>query len=302
MPPPRAHRFYPRPLLFLHIPKAAGSTLMEIVVRQYPGGKGFRFTGSPENLAGFIGLSEPERASYDVLHGHVAYGVHRHIPGDATSITMLRDPVERIISHYYFVLRKPDHYLHERVSRGGGGGGPMTLRQYVEQRTSIELDNDQTRYFIEQPDPRDRFTPITPELLEAAKANLERRMVVVGLAERFDESLVLAQCAFGWLNVTYERKNVTENRPGQAAIDPQTLDLIRDINRYDVALYEHAVTLFERQVSTLGDVFDERLRLFRSQQARRAEGARAPYTTAPWSASSRPSSSSAPWSSSPSST
>lgn len=302
MPRPRAHRYFPRPLIFLHVPKAAGSTLMEIVVRQFAGGKGFRFTGSPDNLAGFIAMTEAERASYDVLHGHVPYGIHTHVPGGATYITMLRDPVERIISHYYFVLRKPDHYLHDRVARGGPRGGAMLLHQYVEQRTSIELDNDQTRYFIEQPNPADRFTPITPDLLDAAKSTLGRHMAVVGLAERFDESLVLAQCAFGWLNVTYERKNVTENRPGQAAIDPATLALIRDINRYDVALYEHAVTLFERQVTVLGDAFDARLRDFRTRQARRADAASAPYTTAPWSESSPPSSSSARWSSSPSST
>ncbi len=143
-------RYYPRPLIFLHIPKAAGSTMQEIVVRHYKGGKGYRFTGAPERFRAFAAMPEAERASYDVMTGHVPFGVHRHVPGPSVYMTMLRDPVERIVSHYYFVLSKPDHYLHAAVKGGGEvGGGGMTLHEYVERRTSIELDNDQTRYFIE---------------------------------------------------------------------------------------------------------------------------------------------------------
>lgn len=258
------HRYHPRPLIFLHVPKAAGTTLQEIIVRQYPGGKGFRFTGAPEREREFLAMSDAERAAYDVLTGHVAYGIHRHVPGSPVYVTMLRDPVERIISHYYFVLRKPDHYLHDLVA-----GGRMSLRDYVERRASIELDNDQTRYFVEQPRPTDRFVPITPDLLERAKRNLERGFAVVGLAERFDESLVLMQGAFGWLDVTYERRNVTEDRPGRHQIDDATLAVIRDVNRFDAELYEFAVRLFERRVESLGDAFDDRLRVFRQAQARR---------------------------------
>ena len=43
--PPRRGAMYPRPLVFIHIPKAAGTTLAEIIVRQYMGGRGLRFTG-----------------------------------------------------------------------------------------------------------------------------------------------------------------------------------------------------------------------------------------------------------------
>lgn len=261
---PGNSRYYPRPLIFLHVPKAAGSTMQEIVVRHYKGGKGYRFTGAPERLRAFAEMPEAERASYDVMTGHVPFGVHRHVPGPCTYMTMLRDPVDRIVSHYYFVLSRPDHYLHAMVRERA-----MTLRDYVEQRASIELDNDQTRYFLEPTGEDPRFTPITDDLLERAKRNLEEFFPVAGLAERFDDSLVLMRCVFGWRDVTYERRNVTENRPRLAEVPAETVRVVREINRYDVALYEFAVGLFERRVAEHGRHFADCLRVFAAMQAAR---------------------------------
>src|SRR5689334_9353606 len=68
---------YPRPLIFLHIPKAAGTTLQDYLLRHYfPGGKCFRFTGEDSRLAEFLALPQAERDRYDVLAGHVHFGVH----------------------------------------------------------------------------------------------------------------------------------------------------------------------------------------------------------------------------------
>lgn len=243
-------RFFPRPLVFLHIPKAAGSTMQEIVVRHYRGGKGFRFTGSRERFRSFVEMSEADRASYDVMTGHVPFGVHRHIPGGCAYMTMLRDPVDRIVSHYYFVLSRPDHYLHRTVTER-----KMSLRDYVEQRASIELDNDQTRYFLEPADDEARFTPITDDLLAVARRNIAESFAVVGLAERFDDTLALMQCVFGWLDLSYRRKNVTHDRPSLEEVPSDAREVIREINRHDVALYAFARELFERRIAEHGPHF-----------------------------------------------
>ncbi len=264
-------RYYPRPLVFLHVPKAAGSTMQEIVVRHYRGGKGFRFTGAPERLRQFVEMPEPERASYDVMTGHVPFGIHRHIPGGCTYMTMLRDPVERIVSHYYFVLSQPGHYLHDRVATAR-----MSLHEYVEQRVSIELDNDQTRYFLEPAGPDPRFMPITEELLRRGRENLEEHFPIVGLAERFDDSLVLMQCVFGWLDLSYRRKNVTRDRPALADIPARTIDLIREVNRFDVALYRFAAELFERRVAGHGPHFEEARRAFAARREEQTAAVGAP--------------------------
>src|ERR1043165_7024098 len=57
--------FWPRPLVFLHIPKAAGSTLQELIVRQYANARYYRFTGDTRQWRDFPTLPEDERALYD---------------------------------------------------------------------------------------------------------------------------------------------------------------------------------------------------------------------------------------------
>lgn len=263
---PKANRFYPRTLIFLHIPKAAGTTLQDIVIRQYRQGNAYRFTGSPQRLQAFKDMPESVRAGFDVLTGHVHFGLHRWVPGPSTYMTMFRDPVDRVVSHYHFVLRSPEHYLHPVVMGKG-----YSLHDYVANRTTIELDNDQTRYLLLQEHREIPHGQMTRSMLDDAMGVLAAYFPVIGLAERFDESLVYMQCQFGWLDVSYEKRNVTKDRPKVEQVPAETLDLIRETNQFDVALYEFAKGLFERRVAALGPAFERRMDAFRRAQAAGAE-------------------------------
>ncbi len=244
--PVPAHRFWPRPLVFVHIPKAGGSTLQESILSHYPGGKFYRFTGDTQQWLDFPGVDEEERASFDVLVGHVHYGVHRYLPEPATYMTMLRDPVDRVVSHYYYVLSDTTHYLHPIVAQRG-----YTLYEFAMTRVSHELDNDQVRWLTE-PHHFD-IERVDRSLLDEAKWNLEHGFAAFGLMERFDESLRCLESAFGWnRSPARERKNVNPDRPPLSEIDPAALEVIRQVNQFDVELYEFAKALFEEQACRLG--------------------------------------------------
>jgi len=45
------------------------------------------------------------------------YGIPECLPQGATYITMLREPVARVLSAYYFILRRPLHPLHRKLKR-----------------------------------------------------------------------------------------------------------------------------------------------------------------------------------------
>jgi hypothetical protein len=238
-------RVAPAPLIFVHIPKAAGSTLQEIIVRHYQGCRGFRFTGDAERLEAFRSLSQEDRDSFDLLQGHVHFGVHELLTRPATYITMLRDPVDRVVSHFHFVTANPDHYLHRQL-------GGMTLRDYAVTRASHELDNDQVRWLCAA----DHFDVpvgrVSRAMVEEAKWNLANAFEAIGLMERFDESLRCLSAAFGWRDTEPPAKrNANRHRPSLSDVPQETLDAIRRINRYDVELYEFAAGLFEEQVSRL---------------------------------------------------
>ncbi|MFG0283440.1 MAG: hypothetical protein ACF8R7_03370 [Phycisphaerales bacterium JB039] len=224
------------------MPKSGGTTLEGIVRRQYPGGKLYRFTGETRNFAAFRALPEGERASYDLLSGHMYFGMHGWVPEPATYMTMLREPVDRVVSFYYYVKRRPDHYMWNF-----GFTESMTLRQFLEQGRCIELDNFQTRNLGPEPRRYLGFGLVSDYMRGLALAHLEQ-MAAVGLTDRFDESLEILRHRFGWQDLAYERMNVTRDRPSLDDIDPATLDLIRQINRHDIAIYRRACQIFEAQL------------------------------------------------------
>ena len=114
----------PGTTIFLHIPKAAGSTLTTIIQRQYrpeemiKSYELIRFAAATHgNLSSlesarfrysYVKTMAPEKlAQVKVLMGHEGFGFHNLFSAPTTYITMLREPVERVISHYYDVLSQP---------------------------------------------------------------------------------------------------------------------------------------------------------------------------------------------------
>lgn len=246
--PTRRRAFWPRPLVFVHIPKAAGSTLQEVIVRQYMGGRALRFTGDTQQWLDFKKASKEENGQYDLLCGHVHFGVHEYLPEPATYITMLRDPVDRVVSHYHFVLANPSHYLYPVLA-----GRNFTLRDYALTRASHELDNDQVRWLCARHHFDVPVGQVSRDMVEEAKWNLANAFAVVGLMERFTDSLRCLQAEFGWRDVTPpESRNVNKRRPRLADIPADTIKAIEEVNRYDRELYDFAKGLFERQMNRLG--------------------------------------------------
>lgn len=241
-------RYWPRPLIFLHIPKAAGSSLQEWVFRHYSGGRAYRFKGDKDNWREFANLPETERALYDVVLGHVNFGVHELLPEPATYMTMLRDPVDRVVSHYYYVLSTPTHYLHKKVAGRG-----YSLLEFALTRLSHELDNDQVRWLTSRHHDEIPVGGIDRRILDEAKWNLEHGIAALGLMERFSESLACFERAFSWEHIPMEAaRNVNAERPPLSEMAPEALEAIREVNRFDVELYEFAQALFEEQKNRLG--------------------------------------------------
>jgi hypothetical protein len=217
------------------------------VVRQYRTGRGFRFTGAPAQLEEWKSLPQEERDSYDVLQGHVHFGLHEWLTRPPLYMTMLRNPVDRAVSLYYFVKSQPGHYLHKLIF-----DKPMSLQEFAEKRVTIELDNDQTRWLCARPHKAVPPGKVSRELVEEAKWNLASSITAFGLVERFDESLCCFARAFGWSDVSYPaRKNVTPDRPALEEVPEAAIEAIRHVNNCDIELYELALALFEEQMLRL---------------------------------------------------
>jgi hypothetical protein len=175
----------------------------------------------------------------DVLSGHMAFGAHRHLPGRYTYVTFLRDPVDRVISDYFYVLRTPSHVLYDPVATER-----YTLADYVTSGITFFTNNLHARLLSG----RGETVPVgacTDALVDEAIAHLEAHPSVVGLTERFDESIVLMKHRLGWRLPLYRVKNKTQGRPRKSEVSEADRALIRAHNAQDLALYAYARTRFE---------------------------------------------------------
>jgi hypothetical protein len=245
-------------IIFLHIPKTAGTTLDQIILRHYRFKQIYQ-TGliAQEGVTAFKNMSEEARAGYKLLKGHMNFGIHHYIPGPYAYFTFLRDPIDRTISNFYFIYRDNNHPLYNLIHEN-----KMDLEQYLSERLDPMLFNAHTRLLsgVWDTNPAGGCNEFH---LEQAKENLKNHIQVIGLTEQFDESLLLLGKAFGWKHLYYKRLNVTKNRPQRQNLSSNFISAVQQANLLDISLYEYAQTLFDAQIQQMGPDFSAEVRRFR---------------------------------------
>lgn len=223
-------------------------------VLYYPAGFEQERWDSPEPPAELL-----ERLRHPALRavvGHFHFGLHRHVERPCRYVTMLRDPVDRMLSLHRHMQR---HYHLD-----------MGLEEFISSPPMREADNGQTRRLA------GRLSPIgqcTGEDAELAVQHLEQ-IAVAGITGRFDLSLLLFGHALGWEQGprVYYPRNVEPERPGRTNLPTHVLELLRSRQEHDVRLFAAAQRRLDRQVDALPPSFADELAAFRREQRRFADG------------------------------
>ncbi|MDH3688219.1 MAG: sulfotransferase family 2 domain-containing protein [Gammaproteobacteria bacterium] len=240
----------PRSLIFLHIPKTGGTTLRNIIAEQYEDDSVFSI--GPlinEAIQGFRHQPQTRRQRIRLLQGHMAFGLHIHLERPISYFTLLRDPMERALSDYCYVKTSSHHPLHRLVAG-------MTVGDYLQSGLTGQLSNGQTRLLCGDCMPGEPgipgVRPMEEQDLELAISNLNEHFIVVGLVERFDETLTLLKRKLHWKRPLYVKANVGPKDVGHNMLSESDERLIAKLNDLDIRLYQTAERLFRQQVNAEG--------------------------------------------------
>jgi hypothetical protein len=249
----------PGPVIFLHIYKTGGQTLHRSFVRNYPGESWLPMyvgpmglpTGKAEGSSANPGWIAEEARRYvraratprtRCVFGHFAYyGLHELLPTTSRPryATFLREPVERVISLYYYLRNSSVNAWHDEIVHMD-----WSLAEWFERTPALWIRNGQVRQLLigTYPDVETE-RELTREHLAEAQARLAD-FWFVGFTESFaqDAARLYRRLAFAQLEPG-DAVNVT---PGKEPVPEAIRRRIAGDNALDLALYDYARQLRRR--------------------------------------------------------
>ncbi len=261
-----AHRFF-----FVHVMKTGGTSFVFQLLRNFAPDEVYPDTAldrrSPTDAEPYASLTALEKLSPErrrairVYTGHFPLVARELMGPDVVTLTLLRDPVDRVVSVLKHFKRLWPCY-HE-LSLDAVYDDELVFRHFVEHyqtRMFALTAAGRTRSFasavefdtlhgaLADPAKRaaalgpDAVVPVDAAALARAKANLAT-VDVLGVNEEFDAFVAALREGYGWwpAGETYDpRANVSEE-PWEAS-DALRARIERD-NPLDRELYEHAIEL-----------------------------------------------------------
>ncbi len=236
---PRRTRTQACTLLFMHIPKTAGTALRETILNNYRQSEVAYIYPEPPGfpVQSLRELPLGQRARFSFVVGHFQYGVHEEIPNDCCYFTIVRNPLARVYSHYSYLVQHHSPLVF-------GKAHLKTLQEVLENGITANLDNLMVRCFagVDEKD----FPPgsINCEVYDLARRHADNGFMYIGQQECLADAYSFLQARFQW---TWEIPPEMMNRGSYAREDtlnnPET-EAIRHFNTWDLKLYEHIRNIF----------------------------------------------------------
>ena len=227
-------------LIFLHIAKTAGTSLVEYLRRLLPVGTVLShgdFLEFPDER-----LSPEQMDEYQVISGHFGYAHIQPYLEDSFSVTFLRDPMQRVLSFYKFCMH-PDMQRRFPVARAARDLSiddffTSTLPEVCEALDNLQVWQLADMYWHED---RMRLSHLTDlEMLALAEQHLEE-LSYVGFTENFATDFAAILQLLG-LPVADDipREFVTPKPLLLQQLAPATQSSLRDRLALDFELYARA--------------------------------------------------------------
>jgi hypothetical protein len=226
-------------VVFLHIQKSAGTSLCEILPNRL---------GGPSISHGDYAKYQPhELTPFRFIAGHFGYEYLRAIPGRNFTFTFLREPVDRVVSLYYFMQNR-DARQYEIYSLAQ----QISFTEFVRSNhplVSAHVDNHQV-WLLARSWPDGRWRGTAEELLAQAIANLDS-LSFFGFQETFESDVMeLARRLDVQIEPQQLPRSNRSQRPDVSELSTDVAESIRRRTELDRRLYESARSLARRKFAT----------------------------------------------------
>lgn len=229
-------REYPPRIYFQHIPKTAGTTLRNHLILRL--GEN-RVAPMLRSISFADAMLEYE--AFDAITGHIAAIPGDRLPRDRTCITLLREPLERALSEYFFATtvhtsgvregRKFDRGLDEWVATLSAPDA-IALNAHV-----------QALWPFAYTEPR---VPSIDDRIRAAKNALDA-FDFVGIQNSLEESIAMLDFRMGWPPVDLlPIDNPTPSRPPVGILAHHVRARLLELLGPDNEIFEYAMRRFAR--------------------------------------------------------
>lgn len=233
-------------MVFSHIPRTGGTSLRAFISARVERSRHM------DALSDFAFLTDSELRGYDFIATHCGYGVFKRLPG-AARLIVLREPVERVVSHYYYLRA-----VVEEISYGSHYAKSLSLAEFVallNPAVRIGVENVQTWHLIEDKNIgfRKRYGDLGDvDKVDLAFANL-LTFDLVGFHHALDALVADVEKMFP-ANALAMPRLAASNRPPLDELDSPTLEMIRSRVKLDLMLYQRASQYFQsRQTVVTGN-------------------------------------------------
>ena len=243
-------------IIFLHIPRTGGSSLEAYISRNYSnnqilsGGvlKKLDFNGMNERKIikivrgvlkrlDFKGMNE--RKIIKIAIGHIHYGIHQCFSQPSTYITFLRNPVDRIISLFFYAKKNNQHKFHRKIIEE-----KLHLKDFLLAfPLSRQLFNSQLQHVTGVSSPSEKT-------LIQAKEIIDQKFLFVGLTERYNEGIRRIHDLLGWgpPREIYHRNRASSNL--SSVEYHQAYEIIAKHNFLDLELYNYVKNRYHENISS----------------------------------------------------
>jgi len=228
--------------VFIHIPKAAGSSVRSLIETNYPVNRQVSIyrTGGAVLHDILSSLADNQLETGDIVYGHIPVVVHNYTDRHCDYFTFLREPIDRVTSFFKFVKYDfPDHPNHMAFKSGA-----VTFKMFCN-RNHIEA-NKMTQMLSGF----DRVNFCNADMLESAKKTL-KNLKFLGFFDEFSESVHDCGKQLGWNMDGFEVRNISSKLNKDFYTDEGVNDVdiqaLKKVNRFDVELYEFALDLREKR-------------------------------------------------------